>query len=163
MKRIRDTNRQDQDTDKERYMGWQGYLIKKTITVGTSTVDVIFPDKYIALESWDSTPNQREEIKAYRDDNTRDLTRITAQGKKSVFRFQTRKHLHLAEKMEIQNFFTSSESDPDQRKIYLTIWNEETNDYMSAYFYRPNMKFPIYKISNDDIIYNALSFELIEY
>ena len=85
-------------------MAWQGYLFKKTVTVGTSTVDVIFPHKYIALDTWDSTPNQREEIKAYRDDNTRDLTRITAQGKKSVFKFKTRKYLHLSEKQEIQTY-----------------------------------------------------------
>lgn len=140
-------------------MGWQGYLIKKTV----NGQDVIFPDKYIALDSWDSTPNQREEIKAYRDDNTRDLTRITAQGKKSVFKFKTRNYLHLAEKQEIQNFFTSSESDPTQRRITLTIWNEEDNDYMTADFYRPNMKFEIYKISNDDIIYKEFQFELIQY
>ena len=144
-------------------MAWQGYLFKKTITVGTSTVDVVFPDRYIALDTWDSTPNQREEIKAYRDDNTRDLTRITAQGKKSVFKFKTRKYLHLAEKQEIQNFFTLSESDPNQRKIYLTFWNDEDNTYKSGYFYRPNMNFKIYKITNDDIIYDEMSFELIEY
>lgn len=142
---------------------WQGYLFKKTEQVGTTVVDVKFPDKYIALESWDSTPNQREEIKAYRDDNTRNLTRITAQGKKSTFSFKTRKYLHLAEKMEIQNFFTSSETDPNQRKIQLTYWNEEDNKYKTGDFYRPNMKFKIYKISNDDIIYDEMSFELIEY
>ena len=142
---------------------WQGYLLKKTITQGTSTVDVVFPDKYIALETWEANNNQREEIKAYRDDNTRELTRITAQGKKSAYKFKTRKHLHLAEKMEIQEFFTSSEVDPDQRKIQLTIWNDETNSYFTSYFYRPNMPFKIYKISNDDIIYDEMSFELIEY
>ena len=138
---------------------WKGYLIKKTVNGS----DVIFPHQYIALESWESTPNQREEIKAYRDDNTRDLTRITAQGKKSVFKFKTRNYLHLAEKQEIQNFFTSSESDPNQRRITLTIWNDENNDYMTADFYRPNMKFPIYKITNNDIIYKEFQFELIEY
>ena len=146
---------------------WQGYLFKKTEQVGTTVVDVKFPDKYIALESWDSTPNQREEIKAYRDDNTRNLTRITAQGKKSTFSFKTRKYLHLAEKMEIQKFFTDGEQqtggDPNQRKIQLTYWNEEDNAYKTSYFYRPNMKFKIYKISNDDIIYDEMSFELIEY
>ena len=140
-------------------MSWQGYLIKKTV----NGQDVIFPHQYIALDSWDSTPNQREEIKAYRDDNTRDLTRITAQGKKSVFKFKTRNYLHLAEKQEIQNFFTSSESDPNQRRITLTIWNEENNDYMTADFYRPNMKFEIYKISQTDIIYKEFQFELIQY
>ena len=55
---------------------FEGYLFKKTVTQGTSTIDVPFPNRYIALDTWSSTPNQREEIKAYRDDNTRDLTRV---------------------------------------------------------------------------------------
>ena len=60
---------------------WAGYLLKAVKT------NAIFPHKYIAYESYNTTPNQREEIKAYRDDNTRDLTRITAEGTKSVFGF----------------------------------------------------------------------------
>lgn len=142
---------------------FRGYLFKKTITQGTSTIDVPFPNRYIALDTWSSTPNQREEIKAYRDDNTRDLTRVTAQGKKSKFSFKTRKKLHLNEKKEIQQFFTSSEVDANQRKIQLTFWNDESNSYKTGYFYRPNMEFKIYKITDDDIIYDEMSFELIEY
>ncbi len=142
---------------------FEGYLFKKTVTQGTSTIDVPFPNRYIALDTWSSTPNQREEIKAYRDDNTRDLTRVTAQGKKSKFSFKTRKKLHLNEKKEIQQFFTSSEVDANQRKIQLTFWNDESNSYKTGYFYRPNMEFKIYKITDDDIIYDEMSFELIEY
>lgn len=138
---------------------FKGYLFGK----GSGNSVTPFPNRYIALESWSSTPNQREEIKAYRDDNTRELTRVTAQGKKSVFSFKTRKYLHLADKQAIQTFFTSSESDPNQRKIQLTFWNEENNDYATGYFYRPNMPFKIYKITEDDIIYDEMSFELIEY
>ena len=144
-------------------MAFEGYLFKKTVIIGTTPTDVIFPHKYIALDTWDSTPNQREEIKAYRDDNTRDLTRVTAQGKKSTFKFKTRKYLHLAEKQEIQRFFTDSEVDPVQRKIQLTYWNDESNEYKTGYFYRPNMPFKIYKITDNDIIYDEMSFELIEY
>lgn len=142
---------------------FEGYLFKKTVTQGTSTIDVPFPNKYISLGTWESTPNQREEIKAYRDDNTRNLTRVTAQGKKSKFSFKTRKKLKLAEKQEIQAFFTSSETDPNQRKIQLTYWNDEANEYRTSYFYRPNMTFKIYKITENDIIYDEMSFELIEY
>ena len=87
----------------------------------------IFPNKYIQYNSWSSTPNQREEIKAYRDDNTRNLTRITAAGKKSVFSFKVRSPLHLDEKMEIQEFFTNAELDPEQRKINLKFWDDEKN------------------------------------
>ena len=46
-------------------INWQGFLFK-----ATQSGDV-FPDKYINYESYDTTPNQREEIKAYRDDNSR--------------------------------------------------------------------------------------------
>ena len=134
-----------------------GYLLKATKT------DTIFPHKYIALESWESTPDQREELKAYRDDNTRNLTRLTAQGKKSIFSFTTRDRLTLEEKMEIQAFFYDGESDHEQRKINLQFWNEETNSYDTGDFYRPNMNFPIYRISDDNIIYKAMKFEFVEY
>lgn len=138
-------------------MAFAGYLLKAVST------GAIFPHKYIALESWDSTPDQREELKAYRDDNTRNLTRITATGKKSVFSFTTRNLLHLAEKEEIQKFFTDAESSSEQRKIALEFWNDETNSYDTGTFYRPNMNFPISKITDTDIIYKALKFEFVEY
>lgn len=138
---------------------FQGYLLKATAT------NKIFPMKYINYESWNSTPKQREEIKAYRDDNTRDLTRITADGMKSVFAFETRTNLHLEEKIEIQSFFTSAESDSHQRKIRLQYWNDDSNTYETADFYRPDMNFPIRKIleKEKDIIYGSLKFEFVEY
>lgn len=142
-------------------MPFAGYLLKLTGT------NLIFPHEYIALSSWKSTPNQREELKAYRDDNTRNLTRITAEGKKSIFSFSTRPNLRLVDKKIIQSFFTTGEAmtggDSTQRKISLTFWNEETNLYQSGYFYRPNMEFPIVKITNSDIVYGALAFSFVEY
>ena len=148
-------------------MAFAGYLLKYSYTSGSRTIDVIFPHNYIQLESWKSTPNQREEIRAYRDENTRNLTRVTASGKKSIFSFKTRPNLHLAEKQAIQTFFTQGEirtgGDANERKIKLTFWNEETNDYQTGWFYRPNMEFPIIKITNSDIIYGALDFSFVEY
>lgn len=139
---------------------WQGYLFKATAT------NQIFPMKYINYESWSSTPKQREELKAYRDDNTRNLTRVTAEGMKSVFAFETRANLHLEEKMEIQNFFTNAEVGSEahhQRKVQLTYWNDETNTYETAYFYRPDIQFTIRKITDDDIIYGAVKIDFVEY
>lgn len=134
-----------------------GYLLARTAD-GKQ-----FPHKYIALESWSSTPNQREEIKAYRDDNTRALTRVTAAGRKSIFSFKTRPNLHLADKIAIQQFFTQVETDADERKIQLTFWNEETNSYQTGFFYRPNMPFPIYKITGNDILYKQMTLDFVEY
>ena len=137
--------------------GFSGYLLR---AVSTNT---IFPNKFIKLESWTSTPDQREELVAYRDDNSRNLVRVTATGKKSVFSFKTRDNLHLKDKQEIQDFFYNAESDHDQRKVELEFWNDETNSYDTGYFYRPNMPFPIKRIDEDDVVYGELTLEFVEY
>ena len=122
-----------------------------------------FPQQYIEMGSWSSNPDQREEIRAYRDDNTRALTRITAQGRKSIFSFATRNNLHLKDKIAIQNWFTEQEVNSTERKIQLTFWNEETNNYDTGYFYRPNMEFKIKSIIGNDIIYDSMQFDFVEY
>lgn len=140
---------------------FNGYLLKAVKT------NKIFPSEYILAETWNSTPKQREEIKAYRDDNTRDLTRVTAQGTKSVFSFETRNNLHLKDKIAIQKFFTDAEEDTDeahlQRKVQLQYWNDETNQYETSYFYRPDIQFTIKKITTNDILYNSFKFDFVEY
>ena len=122
-----------------------------------------FPQQYIEMGSWSSNPDQREEIRAYRDDNTRALTRITAQGRKSIFSFATSNNLHLKDKIAIQNWFTEKEVNSTERKIQLTFWNEETNNYDTGYFYRPNMEFKIKSIIGNDIIYDSMQFDFVEY
>ena len=136
---------------------WRGYFIKATET------GQIFPNEYIAWESYESEPNHREEIKAYRDDNTRDLTRVTAEGTKTSLTFTTRENLHLEDKMAIQEFFTDAESVALERKINLEYWNDEDNDYHTADFYRPDIKFKIKKITANDIIYKEITIDLVEY
>ena len=135
---------------------WRGYLFRAVKT------NQIFPMKYIAFESWESTPNQREELKAYREEYTRKLFRVTAPGKMSTFSFTTRPNLHLEEKMEIQQFFYDGEVNHEQRTIQLEFWNEETNNYTTGYFYQPNMTFQIKRITDDDIIYKERKIELIQ-
>lgn len=135
---------------------WQGYLFKAVAT------NQIFPMKYIAFDTWESTPNQREEVKAYRDDYTRKLTRITASGKMSTFSFTTIDNLHLADKMAIQKFFTDAETDHIQRNIILQFWNEESNSYTQGVFYQPNPKFKIKRCTDTDIIYKERTIELIQ-
>lgn len=136
---------------------FEGYLMKATDT------GIIFPNKYIIYESWESTPNHREEIKAWRDDNTRDLFRITAEGTKTDFSFDIKAGLHLADKIAIQEFFTNAEVNHLERKIQLTYWNDEDNEYKTAYFYRPDIQFTIRKITDDDIVYKGFTIELVEY
>lgn len=136
---------------------FEGYLLKATAT------NEEFPLNYIAWESYDSTPNQREEIKAYRDENTRDLVRVTAKGKKTKIKFTTKQGLHLNDKKKIQKWFTDAESNHAQRKINLKYWNDEDNKYETGDFYRPDINFKIRKVEETDLIYEALDITLVEY
>ena len=130
---------------------------------GSNVQCVAFPNKYIQLSSWKTTPNQREEIKAYRDDNTRDLTRVTAAGRKTPIQFKTRPRLSLADKKAIQSFFTTHETSAAERKILLAFWNDESNEYRFGYFYRANTEFTIEKITGTDIVYAETTIDLVEY
>lgn len=138
---------------------FQGYLIK------AGNGNAIFPHKYISLETYKSTPNQREEIEAYRDDYTRDLTRITADGMKSTIEFSTLDGLTLEEKIEIQTFFKSAMIDKKERKVILTYWNDEENTYKTAYFYLPDMQYTVQEIDEEKntMTYKTLSYKLVEY
>ncbi len=136
---------------------FEGYLIK------SGNTNAVFPHKYIKLETYKATPNQREEIEAYRDDYTRDLTRVTAVGKKSKVEFSTLEGLNLAQKKEIQAFFNACMTDTSQRKVYLKCWNDETNEYFTSYFYIPDVEYPIREIKGHDITYNSLIYKLVEY
>ena len=140
---------------------WAGYLFA-TID-GNGTIIKKFPDKYIKLDSYEVTPDQREEVKAYRDDYTRDLHRVTATGKKNKIAFITRADLHLAEVNEIDTFFTASETSALERKVRLKYWNQEEYVYKTGYFYRPNKPYKMKKISDTDIQFDEIGYELIEY
>ena len=136
---------------------FKGYLIRAIDT------DTILDGTYIVASSWKATPNQREEIKAWRDENSRDLFRITAEGEKSVFQFDTIDGMNLEQKIAFQKFFTDAETNAKERKIHLEYWNDEDNAYKTGYFYRPNMEFTIQDYTAEDITYSSMSFEFVEY
>lgn len=136
-----------------------GYLIK------AGNGDRIFPHEYINLESYKTTPNQREEIEAYRDDYTRNLTRITADGMKTSIEFSTLDGLTLEEKIEIQAFFSSAMINTQARKVILNYWNDEENTYKTSYFYLPDVQYTISKIDRESntMTYKSISYKLVEY
>ena len=119
-------------------------------------------NKYIQYDTYECTPDQREEIIAYRDDNTRDLTRVTAVGTKTKITFMTTT-ISLADKIAVQSFFNDCMVDTLQRKVRLEFWDDEKNEYRTGFFYMPDMVFKIQSISENDIRYNPYKVTLIEY
>lgn len=134
---------------------FKGYLVKAT---KTSTV---FPSKFIQLNTWDGSPKQIEYLKAYRDDNTRDLTKIATKGRKSTFKFSTPPGLNLSDRETIKAFFDNNQLNTEG-DIELEYWDDKSLVYRTGTFYRPNQNFKIISHSKNNIVYDALDFEFIE-
>lgn len=136
---------------------FQGWLLKFG--------DNVLPMKYISLGGWDSTPNQRVEIDAYRDANSL-LHRDTADGTKTSLKI-TILPLLLSEKVELDKiigFATLSGEDKKQRRVIITYWNDETMDYQTGTFYIADINYKIKRVlKNGDAEYESFSIEMIEY
>lgn len=128
-----------------------------------NTLKTKFPNEYIQIDTYSTLPNSREELKAIRDDNTRNLTRVTASGTKSSFSFSTMDGLNKSDIEKILNFFTSAESDNLQRKIKLIYWNMEELRYKVSEFYRPDITYTLATISENDFECDEFEISLIEY
>lgn len=111
-----------------------------------------------------STPNQREEIEAYRDEVSRDLHRTTATGKKTkqVFGFKPMTHIQLT---ALQNVMKNSLVSEAERKYSVTFWDEEAMDYRTGNFYIPDITYTREWIDtkNNLIHYAAFDMTIVEY
>lgn len=133
---------------------YKGYLLKFNET--------IFPNNYI-LE-YSSTPNQRMDINAERD-NIGTLHRATIPHTKTSITFTTH-ILSLEEKITMQNIIwnaINANGVPEQRKVWIEYWNDEINDYKLGWFYIPDISYQIQSANFEDIRYSPISVELIEY
>lgn len=129
----------------------------------SGTVYLSFPMKYVAYNGVHLTPNMREEIKAYRDDNTRNLTRVTASGMKTGITIDIMGGLNNAQKKEIIAWFTAHESVSQQRKISLLYYDADSDTYKTGSFYRANPDYEFLYTTDNDIIWDAFTIELVEY
>lgn len=132
---------------------FEGWLIK----VGTKK----FPHKYIAEKSYQTTPLQRTELKAYRDTRN-NLHRITSPNYKSKIVFKT-VPLTLAELREIRTLLNSAFINNQQRKLNVTYWDEELLAYRTMTAYMPDITYTVTKISDSNIKYEPVDLTFIEY
>lgn len=128
--------------------------------------DVILPNSFILADGWESTPNQRVEIDAYRDANVL-LHRETSENFKTSLRLNIRA-MNLEEMTAFKNVIglaTLSTNERRERKVLVTYWNDEELDYRTAIMYMPDITYSIHTVdeSAKDMEYNSFSLELIEY
>ena len=121
------------------------------------------PNKYIVAGGLKTTPNQRMEESAERDGNG-DLHRETLDNYKTSIEWKVPK-LHLAEKIALQKIINSGMVIEKERKVLLTYWNEETNDYCQGYFYISDIAWTTIYIDEktNDKEYDSVTIKLTEY
>lgn len=134
-------------------MAFQGYLLKFG--------GIEIPHKYIQLESYSTTPDQRTELSAHRDNNNT-LHRVTSPNHKTTIKFNTIP-LNLTQKIELQTAMKKGLINEVERKYQVTYWNDEKNVYETGDFYMPDVDYSIRNIKGNNIEYSSIAFELIEY
>lgn len=128
--------------------------------------NVTLPNSFILADGWESTPNQRVELDAYRDANVL-LHRETSENFKTSLTLNIRS-LSLAEMTAFKNVIGLATLDvisKNQRRVTVTYWNDEELAYKTAIMYMPDVKYSIH-IANEakkNIEYNSFTIELIEY
>lgn len=128
--------------------------------------DVILPNSFILADGWESVPNQRVEIDAYRDANVL-LHRETSENFKTSLTLTIRS-MNLEEMTAFKaviGLATLEITSKRQRRLMVTYWNDEELEYKTAIMYMPDVTYNIHTVSEErkDIEYNSFTIELIEY
>lgn len=121
------------------------------------------PNSYIAQDEGNtSIPNQREEIKAERDDYTRKLLRVTADGMITKQTFVIRE-LTDTQMLAFKNVMKNSLVDEKQRRYHITYWNDENMRYEEGDFYIPDPTYTRQLATDTYIKYGKFEITIIGY
>lgn len=138
------------------------YIEGKLIKIGS----YIVPLDLINVDSYNCTPDQRQDVDSYRDLN-QDLHRNVADNYKTVVKFQTRPHLEEAKIRALINGIKSNYENAKERKVKLEYFDPDKGDYAGTdgtrYFYWVQPQFKIMQINGNKIFYSSMDFEFIEY
>lgn len=139
-------------------MAFNGYLIKVGGSSGT-----ILPMKYIKVEGYVITPNQRMETEAKRTVDGL-LHRSTVDHTASKIELTTPNLTNL-DVDAMMTLFRNAWTNVVERKLTLEYYDMETNTYKTGDFYMPDTKFTIDHIETDIniIVYKESRIAFIEY
>ena len=137
-------------------MAYNGYLLKLGGSGGTD-----FPMKYIKLEGYNITPNQRMESEAKRAvTGVLHRTTVTHTATKIELNTPNMTNLDVDAMMTLfRNYWTST----SERKLTLQYYDMETDSYKEGTFYMPDVKFIIDHIDGNMVYYKETRVAFIEY
>lgn len=136
-------------------MSFNGYLLKMGADV--------FPLSFVYKESYKVAPNRRQDIDSNRNANGV-LQRNVLDHMPSTISFQAKPmYNHDLDKM--MRFIREHFVVEKERKVLLTYYCPDIDDYKTGEFYMPDMEFTInmVDIANNRVLYNGFQLEFIEY
>lgn len=139
-------------------MAYNGYLIK----LGGSSGQIL-PNRFIAIENYSCTPNQRMESKANRA-VTGLLHRTTVEHTATKIEFTT-PMLTNVELAELNTMLRTHFSNTLERKITIQYYDQETDTYKTGECYMPDVQYKIMRIDKDTntVYYEGIRYAFIEY
>lgn len=139
-------------------MAYNGYLIKLGGSLGTP-----LPMKFIKLDGYNISPNQRMEAEAGRS-VTGLLHRTTVAHTASKIEINT-PYMTNRDVDEMMTLFRNAWTSTLERKLNLEYYDMETDTYKTGTFYMPDIKFEIDHIEAalNMIVYKEIRIAFIEY
>lgn len=119
------------------------------------------PNDYITSDGYTDIPNQRTELKAYRDANIL-LHRVTSPNFKTTIMFTTCP-MSLSDKVRFQAIIESGMINHIERKVRVTYYNDETNEYETGDFYISDPTFSSLGYFGGERWYKSVTYQLTEY
>lgn len=120
-----------------------------------------FPMDKIFKESYTVSPNRRIDVNSTRMlDGT--LKRNVVSHMPSTISLQTRVMTNT-EMNALMSFIRSHYVKESEKKLSIRFYRPDKDDYATAYFYMPDLEFPIRRIDGNTIYYNSMTLEFIGY
>ena len=136
------------------------YFVK--VVRANDGVSVPIPNRFISLQSYVSTPHQRQDLDSYQDNLGR-LHRNTLQHTRSKLEWNTPP---LLEKdiLYLQNILNSGIINERERKAKIIHYCFDTHTYEQGEFYIPDITFtPMRIMPNGSVLLNKVRLAFIEY
>lgn len=139
-------------------MAYEGYLIKLGGAGGAT-----LPMKFMGIESYKCTPNQRMEAKATRS-VTGVLHRTTVEHTSTKIEFET-PNITNHDLNDLNQLIRNNFQSVLERKIVIQYYDNETDSYKTATCYMPDVNYSIDHIDQrtNTIYYKPVRYAFIEY
>lgn len=133
---------------------YQGYLVK----IGNIKLDY----KYIQYDSYTVTPNQRQDLDSFRDNNGY-LHRTVLPHTATKIDFETPPMPESA-KMALFGMLNSHYTNALERKLEIEYYSPDTSAYKTATVYMPDVDFKLRTVDDQgQLWYDSIRIAFIEY